>query len=113
MEGSVFASNILQMGLNPITPCREKQKEIGKLIYPNLENGVVVPRDKKKMIAIIHEYCNEFNVDAVLLGCTELPFMIHNSDVNIPIINTTKLHIEEIFKQSLLDYSFEKVDIVN
>ena len=102
MESRVFESNILQIGYNPITPGSEKQKEIGKLIYPNLENGIVVMEDKKKMIGIINEYYNEFNIDAVLLGCTELPLMINNSDVTIPIINTTQLHIEEIFKQSLL-----------
>ena len=97
MESRVFESSILKIGSNPITPCKKIQKEIGQLIYPNLENGIVISEDKKKMIGII----NEFQVDAVLLGCTELPLMISNSDLNMPVINTTSLHIEEIFKQSL------------
>ena len=58
--------------------------------------------DKKRLIRIIAEYYDKFNIDAVLLGCTELPLMISDSDVNVPTINTTELHIREIFKQSLL-----------
>ncbi len=102
MESKIFETRNSHLGINSITPCIERQKEIGKLIDPNLENGIVITEDKNKMIKIINEYYYKFNIDAVLLGCTELPLMIRNSDVNIPIINTTKLHIEEIFKQSLV-----------
>lgn len=102
MASKLFETKILQMGGNPITPCSEKRKEIGKLIYPNLEKGIVILGDKKRLIRIIAEYYDKFNIDAVLLGCTELPLMISDSDVNVPTINTTELHIREIFKQSLL-----------
>lgn len=108
MASRLFETKILQIGCNPITPCPEKQKVIGKLIYPNLENGILIQADKKKMISIIEEYCNKYSIDAVLLGCTELPLMISDSDINIPTINTTQLHINEIFKQSLLLIPKEK-----
>ena len=29
---------------------------LGKLIYPNLENGIVIPSDKEKMIALANKY---------------------------------------------------------
>lgn len=32
---------------------------IRKLIYPNLENGIVIPSDKEKMIALANKYIEE------------------------------------------------------
>lgn len=102
MESKLFETVILKAGGCPITPNDEDQKEIGKLIYPNLENGIVILEDKKRMLSIIEKYYKHFGIDAVLLGCTELPIMIQASDLKVSVINTTRLHIRKILAQSLL-----------
>ena len=49
---------------------------LGNLIYPNLENGIVIPEDKVKMISLAEKYIKKNDADALLLGCTEIPLMI-------------------------------------
>lgn len=88
-----FAAN----GITPITPCDDDKERIGKLIYPNLENGIVVPKDKAEMLEIINKYVEYDNADAILLGCTELPLMIKEDDVKIPLLDTTQIHIGAIY----------------
>ncbi|HIW08634.1 MAG TPA: aspartate/glutamate racemase family protein [Candidatus Faecalibacterium intestinigallinarum] len=62
---------------------------LGKLIYPNLENGIVIPSDKEKMVALANKYIAKENIDALILGCTELPLAIRPEDIDVSIVNTT------------------------
>ena len=74
---------------------------MGKLIYPNLENGIVIPSDKEKMIALANKYIEKENVDALILACTELLLAIKPEDVNVPIVNTTQVHINTIYQYAI------------
>lgn len=70
-------------------------------MYPNLENGIVIPSDKEKMIALANKYIEKENVDALILACTELPLVIKPEDVNVPIVNTTQVHINAIYQYAI------------
>ena len=97
LQSGLYEKAILEAGLSPVVPSKEDQIILGNLIYPNLENGIVIPEDKEKMIALAEKYIQENEADALLLGCTEIPLMIKDGDVSVPLIDTTKLHIQAIF----------------
>lgn len=97
LQSGLYEKAILEAGLSPVVPSKEDQIILGKLIYPNLENGIVIPEDKEKMIALAEKYIQENEAEALLLGCTEIPLMIKDGDVSVPLIDTTKLHIQAIF----------------
>ena len=78
-------------------PTDEDKEKISNLFFPNLENGIVVPEDKVKMLEIVGRYVREKGADAVLLGCTELPLMIKEGDLDVPLLNTTQIHLNAIF----------------
>lgn len=89
-----------EAGITPIVPNKEDQIVLGNLIYPNLENGIVIPEDKVKMISLAEKYIQENDADALLLGCTEIPLMIKEGDVSVPVIDTTQIHIQAIFEMA-------------
>jgi len=60
-------------------------------------SSIIIPEEKKKLIDIIEKYILEYGVDAVLLGCTELPLIIKAEDIHVPIISTTEVHIDAIY----------------
>jgi aspartate racemase len=43
---------------------------------------------------IIHNL-QQAGAGGVILGCTEIPLLISDADVNIPTFNTTQLHAEK------------------
>jgi len=86
-------------GIEPVVPNEKDRKEIGSIIFPNLENGIIIPEDKVRFIGIIERYIKEFSIDAVLLGCTELPLIIKNGDISVPAINTTEIHIDALYEK--------------
>lgn len=73
---------------------------IGSLIYPNLENGIVIPEDRRKLIEIAEKYIFEEKAGSMILGCTELPLAIKPCDVSVPVLNTTEIHMEEIYRSA-------------
>ena len=48
------------------------------------------------MINIVNKYIVNNQVDSVILGCTEIPLMLQQEDISIPLINTAQLHIDAI-----------------
>ena len=97
MKSGLYEKPLAERGIMPIVPTDEDKEKIANLFFPNLENGIVVPEDKVKMLELVGRYVREKDADAVLLGCTELPLMIKDGDLDVPLLNTTQIHINAIF----------------
>ena len=100
LRSGMYSDKLLQAGIVPVVPCDEDITALGKLIYPNLENGIVIPEDKVKMTVLAEKYIVLGNADALLLGCTEIPLMIKDRDVSVPVIDSTKIHIKAIYDRA-------------
>ena len=98
MKSGLYEDALLSKGITPILPSEEDKEVIGGLIFPNLENGVIIPRDRKKMLAVSEKYIADCKADSVLLGCTELPLIIGDGDLSVPVLDTTAIHINAIFE---------------
>ena len=97
MQSGLYEKKLQDKGITPIIPSDDDKQRIGNIIFPKLEQGIVVPEDKTKMIALAEKYIKNQNADAMLLGCTEIPLMIKEGDVSVPIINTTTVHEKAIY----------------
>ena len=100
LQSGLYEKAISEAGLTPVVPNKEDQIILGNLIYPNLENGIVIPEDKVKMISLAEKYIQENDADALLLGCTQIPLRIKEGDVSVPVIDTTQIHIKAIFEMA-------------
>jgi aspartate racemase len=98
MKSGMYPEAFEKYGITAIVPSEKDQMEIHYLFFPNLENGILIPEDKKKMLALVNRLIKEHKADALVLGCTELPLMIQKNDLDILIINTTQIHIDAIIK---------------
>lgn len=96
MQNGLYSNALAKRNIDFVLPTEEDIEILGGIIYPNLENGIVIARDKQKMISIAEKYIEQQSADSILLGCTEIPLMIKPNDVSVPVINTTKIHIEKI-----------------
>ena len=101
LRSGLYEKALTANGIKAVIPSNAEISLLGKLIYPNLENGIVIPSDKEKMIALANKYIEKENVDALILACTELPLAIKPGDVNVPIVNTLQVHINAICKYAI------------
>ena len=104
MESGLYEKAFLEKHIIPVLPSDEDKKVIGSLIYPNLENGVFIKEDREKIIALSEKYIAENKADALLSGCTELPLIIKEGDVSVPVLDSTDIHVAALFAEAADDW---------
>ncbi len=87
-----------EFGINVIIPDIEQQNIINKIIYDELCVGLIKEESREKLNNIIKD-CALKGAQGVVLGCTELPNIIKQAEIEI--INTTEVHCKEIVKRIL------------
>lgn len=94
---NIFAQNDIQI----ITPKEIDQKYINQKIFEELEFGIVKNETKDNFIKIINELKIQYNLNGIILGCTELPMIVKKEDIDVKVFNTTDIHINSIVKYML------------
>lgn len=61
------------------------------IIYQELIKGIISEESRDRFKVIINSL-KEQGAEGVILGCTEIPLLIREGDVDIPIFDTTKIH---------------------
>lgn len=100
MKSGLYEKSLSAKGVETISPSEEDKELIGRLIFPNLENGLVISQDRERLLAVSEKYIRTKNAEAVLLGCTELPLAVGEGDLSVPVLNSTKIHIDAIFERA-------------
>ena len=77
--------------IDVIIPNEEERRVIHKIIYDELCKGIINEESKSEYIKIINNLVLN-GAEGIVLGCTEIPLLIKQEDVNIPIFDTTTIH---------------------
>jgi len=78
--------------LEVITPNEAGRNRVHDIIYQELCHGLVKESSKQEYIAIINQLIEQ-GAEGVIMGCTEITMLIQQQNVDIPIFDTTELHI--------------------
>jgi len=68
-----------------------------------IEHGIFNATTRQEFLAIIRALQARHQLDAIILGCTELPLLLHDGDADIPFLNTTAIHVEAICRRCSAD----------
>ena len=96
MSSGLYTDAFAKYGVDAFVPSEEEQKTIHNIIFPNLQAGIVLPEEKKAVLQIANQMLAEKNAEALILGCTELPLIIKDHDLNALILDTTQIHIDAV-----------------
>lgn len=83
-----------KFGIEVIIPNEQEIEKVHKVIYDELVHGQIKEESRETYKTII-DNLKKKGAEGVILGCTEIPLLISDSDVNIPIFDTTRLHAEK------------------
>lgn len=98
MKEDFYITGLKKRNLKTIVPSDSEQKFVNDIIFNELVKGEINDSSKSWLIQIISNY----SVDAVILGCTELPLIIKAKDVSIPVIDTT-----DVFAEATLNFAMK------
>ncbi len=80
--------------LEVIIPSEEEMDTVHQIIYKELCMGQIKQNSKKAFQSIINNL-QQNGAEGVILGCTEIPLLIKQEDVSIPIFDTTTIHARQ------------------
>jgi aspartate racemase len=101
MQSGMYMQAFERYGMSAFVPDADMQEAVHGIIFPNLEDGIVLQEDKKRLLDIAEQLIRSEHADLLVLGCTELPLAIRQEDIVTPVLNTTQIHIDAIVRELL------------
>jgi aspartate racemase len=100
-----FYSRILSKhGIEVVEPDQTDQEFIHDKYMNELVEGIFRDETRNALLALIDKMVRDQNVEAIILGGTELPLILRDETHNgIPLLNTTKIHVEAAVAEMLSD----------
>ncbi len=93
MEQAFYRERLEQrFGIRVLIPEAKQRELIHKVIYQELCLGRIEQRSRAEYLRIIAEMVNR-GADGVVLGCTEIPLLVSQQDIDVPLFDTTQIHV--------------------
>ncbi len=90
VESEVYPEKLKARGLDYVRPDAADREEINRIIMDELVHGVCKPES----VAVFQQVITKFQIegcDAVVLGCTEIPLLMNDTNSPLPTLDSTRL----------------------
>ena len=100
MKEDFFKKEFGKTNIEVFIPTQERQQIINKIISEELELGIVKKESQSILIENISQLIQEHQIQAIVLGCTELPLALNSSNCPVPCIDIMEVHIQKLCELS-------------
>jgi aspartate racemase len=100
MEKDFYRKNLINDNIDVIIPEHEDREFINRTIFNELLKDIMDLKSKKRLLEIIYKLKSQ-GAEGIVLGCTEIPLIIKQEDVDIPLIDTLTCHVNAIVDFSI------------
>ena len=100
MEGTVYPQKLAAAGIEYIMPDADERVRIDKIIMDELVNGVFADESRRYFQKVISEMKQE-GCEAVVLGCTEIPLIVDDSNSPLPTLDSTRILARAAIRKAL------------
>ncbi|HEY0660296.1 MAG TPA: amino acid racemase [Lysobacter sp.] len=90
VDSEVYPEKLTVRGLDYLRPSPDERGEISRIIMDELVNGIFKPEAVASFQRIIGRM-KDAGCDAVVLGCTEIPLIMNDSNSPLPTLDSTRL----------------------
>lgn len=96
MNGTFFQNSFAKCGITVVTPTDAEKAYIGDKIENELELGKISFETQTRFRKIAERMIQEDQVQALVLGCTELPLLFDKIQLSVPYIDVMLVHIDAL-----------------
>jgi aspartate racemase len=90
VDSTVYPEKLAALGLECVRPAIAERDETNRIIMDELVYGVFKPGGISYFQKVIEQLKNQ-GCDAVILGCTEIPLIMSDSNSPLPTLDSTRL----------------------
>jgi len=100
MSRGFYVDAFARQGIEMVLPDDEGQKRVSQIIYDELVRAEVKDESRDEVLGII-EGLKAQGAEGIVLGCTELPFLIRQEDTEMRVFDTTTIHAQKALDLAL------------
>ena len=100
VESEIYPEKLSARGLEYVRPSSAEREEINRIIMDELVYGVFKPEAVAYFQQVIARMKDE-GCDAVILGCTEIPLIVSDSNSALPTLDSTRLLARAALRQAV------------
>lgn len=101
MEQPFYRERLKKYGIKVVIPDAKERDYINAVIFDELCANRIKKESRDGFKKIIERLRKEKGAEGVILGCTEIPLLIKQEDVPMPVFDTTAIHSEAAVEYSL------------
>jgi aspartate racemase len=102
MQGGFYQKVFERKGIGLILPDIAEQEYIHTHYMTELVKGIFRSETREHFIAIARRLREKQGIDGLILGGTELPLLLRDeSEIDMPLLDTTRLHVERAVEELL------------
>jgi aspartate racemase len=91
MEQPFYVDHLSGHGIGCLVPDEKARAEVHRIIFEELCKGQILASSRGALQEICAGLASR-GAQGIVLGCTELPLILDNDDVPLPLFDTTALH---------------------
>jgi aspartate racemase len=96
MESDFYKKPFGDNGMAIVVPEKEDRELINHRLFSEIELGIIKDSTREELLSIVKKLIERHSIDAIILGCTELPLILTKDEFGISFLNTTAIHAESI-----------------
>ncbi|MCA1557548.1 MAG: amino acid racemase, partial [Acidobacteria bacterium] len=100
MEGKVYSEVLSSRGIGAVIPEADTRERINTLIFEELVKGILENSTREYFQGVVAELANA-GCDGVVMGCTEIPLILRPRDVEMPLLDSTRLLARAALEEAL------------
>lgn len=91
MQLGFYTEKLSSYNIKTIIPEQEEIEFVNRTIYNEFSKNIFLTETKTRYLDIINKLQLK-GAEGIILGCTEIPLLISQSECELPLFNTAKIH---------------------
>ena len=93
MEEDFYRERLSRRGITVLVPGKEERDEVNRIIFEELCCGRIEEKSQHSYLEAIRSFAEQ-GAQAVVLGCTEIGLLVTPELSPLPLVDTTRVHVE-------------------
>lgn len=101
MLGTYYGDAFTKRGMAIVAPDRPDLDYVHDKYVGELVEGTFLDATRGGLVAVIERLRKNAGVDGVILGGTELPLILRDVPFDLPLLDTTRIHVDAVLRAAL------------
>lgn len=93
MEMDFFKAKLAEQQIETVTPREPDRRFVHATIFDELARGIFTEDTRRRYLAIMDDLGAQ-GAEGIVLGCTEIPLLVKQSDHPLPLFDTVAIHVD-------------------